>query len=134
MSSSCLITSRRPSAGLFGNSEGRAAEIGVLRVGSVGLGDLGALMAGTSGLVLEIVSVFGSSSILASSSFLISSWSLTPSSTLVSTSVMEDMIVCSSPQFGRDRDMANQMTFNTILDGFALRTAVRESRVERKRM
>ena len=40
-SSSCLITSRRSIKGLFGSCDGKVAEEGVLRAGSVGLGDFG---------------------------------------------------------------------------------------------
>ena len=48
-SSSCLITSRCPTAGLFGSSDGRVAETGVLSEGRLCLGDrgdLGTLMVG----------------------------------------------------------------------------------------
>ena len=53
MSSSCLITSRRPGNGLVGRAEGRArgAVLGVSRAGESGCGDLGVLMVGRAGLV-----------------------------------------------------------------------------------
>ena len=46
MSSSCLITSRSPALGLFGISDGKVADRGVLRGGAAALGDRGALMVG----------------------------------------------------------------------------------------
>ncbi len=46
ISSSCLMTSRRPALGLFGISDGKVADRGVLRGGGAALGDHGALMVG----------------------------------------------------------------------------------------
>ncbi len=46
MSSSCLITSRSPALGLFGISDGKVADRGVLRGGGAALGDRGALIVG----------------------------------------------------------------------------------------
>lgn len=40
-SSSRFITSRRSGSGLFGSCEGKVADLGVLRAGRDGLGDLG---------------------------------------------------------------------------------------------
>ena len=46
-SSSCLITSRRPGAGLFGSSDGSGADLGVFRAGSSGFGERGVSMVGS---------------------------------------------------------------------------------------
>ena len=46
MSSSCLITSRSLAFGLFGISDGKVADRGVLRGGRAALGDRGALIVG----------------------------------------------------------------------------------------
>lgn len=46
-SSSLLMTSSIPGAGLLGSSEGNVAVDGVFSAGSVGLGDRGVLMMGT---------------------------------------------------------------------------------------
>lgn len=48
-SSSCLMTSSRPGCGLLGSSDGRVADLGVLRAGRLGLGDLGVMMVGVGG-------------------------------------------------------------------------------------
>lgn len=50
MSSSLLITSSIPGAGLRGISEGNVADEGVFNAGKVGLGDRGVLMMGTKGV------------------------------------------------------------------------------------
>lgn len=47
-SSSLLMTSSMPTAGLLGSSEGSVAVDGVFRAGSVGLGDRGVLIMGTA--------------------------------------------------------------------------------------
>jgi len=47
-SSSCLITSSSPSAGLLGSSEGNVADLGVLSGGSSGFGERGVSMVGSS--------------------------------------------------------------------------------------
>ena len=52
-SSSFLITSNIPGAGLLGSSEGNVAVDGVFKVGSVGLGDRGVLMVGTVGVGVD---------------------------------------------------------------------------------
>lgn len=49
-SSSLLMTSSIPGAGLLGSSEGNVAVDGVFSAGSAGLGDRGALMMGTVGV------------------------------------------------------------------------------------
>ena len=46
MSSSCFITSSRPGIGLFGSSEGRVADLGVLSAGSSGFGERGVRIVG----------------------------------------------------------------------------------------
>ena len=46
VSSSCLITSSKPGAGLLGSSEGRVADLGVLSAGSSGFGERGVRMVG----------------------------------------------------------------------------------------
>ena len=46
-SSSCLITSRRPGAGLFGSSDGSGADLGVFSAGSSGFGERGLLIVGS---------------------------------------------------------------------------------------
>ena len=78
-SSSFLMASNRPAAGLFGNAEGRAdgrvAVVGVFILGRSGLGDFGVLMIGTS--------------IFSGSLFV---WTSVLVSTLVSTSVVDDML------------------------------------------
>ena len=48
-SSSCLMTSRSPGAGLRGSSEGRVADLGVLSGGRSGFGERGVCMVGRSG-------------------------------------------------------------------------------------
>lgn len=45
-SSSCLMMSRKPGAGLLGNSEGRAADRGVLMDGRLGVWMVGVLRLG----------------------------------------------------------------------------------------
>jgi hypothetical protein len=50
-SSSCLMTSSSPGAGLLGSSEGNVADLGVLSGGSSGFGERGVSMVGSS--VLE---------------------------------------------------------------------------------
>lgn len=49
-SSSLLMTSSIPGAGLLGSSEGRVAVDGVFKAGRAGLGDRGVLMVGTIGV------------------------------------------------------------------------------------
>lgn len=49
-SSSCLITSSIPGAGLLGSSDGRVIDDGVFRAGRAGFGDRGVLMIGTVGV------------------------------------------------------------------------------------
>ena len=49
VSSSCLITSSMPGAGLLGSSEGMVADLGVLSGGSSGFGERGVSMVGRSG-------------------------------------------------------------------------------------
>lgn len=62
-SSSCLITSRSPAAGLLGSCEGscegKVAEHGVFNGGSSGLGERGLWMVGTSAAIVVIVVVVG---------------------------------------------------------------------------
>lgn len=43
MSSSCLMMSRKPEAGLLGSSDGKVAERGVLSDGNLGVGTVGVL-------------------------------------------------------------------------------------------
>ena len=54
MSSSCLITSRRPDAGLLGSSDGRVAERGVLSDGNFGVGMVGVLFGACEVGVLSV--------------------------------------------------------------------------------
>lgn len=48
VSSSCLMTSRSPGAGLLGSSDGNVADLGVLSGGSSGLGERGVWIVGTA--------------------------------------------------------------------------------------
>lgn len=61
MSSSCFITSSRPGIGLFGSSEGRVADLGVLSAGSSGFGERGVRIVGRESSDSEAVDDEGDS-------------------------------------------------------------------------
>lgn len=78
-SSSCLIASKRHTAGLFGKVEGSASGTGVMMAAGFGFGDFGASMTGSS--------VFSGS---------LSSFASVLVSTFVSTSVADDIVLSGS--------------------------------------